>query len=106
MKMSLARFLTMGVMGVGLAISAFAQYGVRTWDAPPGEFREFERRGYLDGVQGAQRDLENHRIWDVNNRDEYRSPHVPGEMRLEYREGFERGYYAAVRHFEGVVGRR
>jgi len=42
----------------------------------------------------------------VNNRDEYRRPHVPGEVRQEYREGFERGYYSAVRHFEGITGRR
>ena len=115
MKTNLSKYLAMCVMGVGLVASASAQYGgytpspqygMRAWDAPPEEFREFERRGFLDGVQGAQRDLENHRIWDVNNRDEFRRPRVPGEMRHEYREGFERGYYTAVRHFEGNLVRR
>ena len=115
MKTNLYKYIAMCVVGFGLVASASAQYrgysppqryGMRAWDAPPEEFRDFERRGFLDGVQGAQRDLENHRIWDVNNRDEYRGLHVPGEMRHEYREGFERGYYAAVRHFEGITGRR
>jgi len=115
MKTNLSKYLAMCVMGVVLVASASAQYGgyppqpqyaIRAWDAPPEEYREFERRGFLDGVQGAQRDYENHRIWDVNNRNEYRKPHVPAEMRHEYREGFERGYYTAVRHFEGNIGRR
>ena len=55
------------------------QYGMRGWDAPPGELREFQRRGFLDGVQGAERDFQNHRIWNVNNRDEFRHPQVPGK---------------------------
>lgn len=78
--------------------------GQRGWDAPPPEMRDFMRRGYADGVQGAQRDFENHRIWDVNNRDEFRHPHVPGNVRGDYREGFKRGYYATVRHFQGGRG--
>ncbi len=115
MKTNLSKYLAMCVVGVGLAASA--QYGgyrpappppngVRAWDVPGSELREFERRGYMDGVQGAQRDLENHRIWNVNNRDEFRRPHVPGFARNEYREGFEHGYYSAVRHIEGIRGRR
>ena len=117
MKTNLSKYLAMCVVGVGLVASASAQYGgyrpapppqygLRAWDAPGPEMREFERRGYLDGVQGAQRDLENHRIWNVNNRDEFRRPHVPEFARHEYREGFEHGYYAAVRHIEGIRGRR
>ena len=115
MKTNLSKYIAMCVVGLGMVGSASAQYGgyhpppqygMRAWDAPPAEFHDFERRGFLDGVQGAQRDLENHRIWDVNNRDEYLRPHVPGEMQHEYRDGFERGYYATVRHFEGITGRR
>lgn len=81
------------------------QYGVRTYAPPPEVFERFERQGYFDGVQGAQRDFQNRRIWNVNNRDEFRNPRVPGEMRHEYREGFERGYYATVRRYEGFGGR-
>ncbi len=104
------------VLGLALLASgaaAFAQYGpgypppppqwgARGWDAPPGELREFQHQGYLDGLQGAERDFQNHRIWNVNNRDEYRHPHVPGNVRGDYREGFKRGYYAAVAHYQGV----
>jgi hypothetical protein len=71
------------------------------WDQPPGDFREFRRQGFADGVQGAQRDFQNHRIWNVKNRDEFRHPPVPGYARNEYREGFKRGYYSAVNHFQG-----
>jgi hypothetical protein len=34
----------------------------------------------------------------VNNRDEYRHPHVSPSAREDYREGFRRGYDAAMRH--------
>ena len=76
------------------------QYGMRGWDAPPGELRDFQRRGYIDGVQGAERDYENHRIWNVNNRDEFRHPAVPGNVRGDYRDGFKKGYYATVQHYQ------
>jgi len=117
MNTNFAKYVSSGMLALGLAAAsttAFAQYGqyapqpqygLRAWDVPPQEFRDFQRRGFLDGVQGAERDAENHRIWNVNNRDEYRHPHVAGEVRNEYREGFERGYYATVQHFEGVRGR-
>jgi hypothetical protein len=103
------------LMGFGLMATsaAFAQYGLyppppppqygfRGWDAPPAELRDFQRRGYLDGVQGAERDFQNHRIWNVNNRDEFRHPAVPGNVRADYRDGFEKGYYATVRHYENA----
>ena len=78
------------------------QWGTRGWDAPPGELRDFQHRGYLDGLQGAERDYQNHRIWNVNNRDEFRHPAVPGNVRGDYRDGFKRGYYAAVAHYQGA----
>ena len=78
------------------------QWGQRGWDAPPGELREFQHQGYLDGLQGAERDYQNHRIWNVNNRDEFRHPHVPGNVRGDYRDGFKKGYLAAEAHYQGV----
>jgi hypothetical protein len=80
------------------------QYGQRGWDAPPGELREFQRQGYVDGVQGAERDYANHRIWNVKNRDEYRHPHVPPNVRADYRDGFRKGYYKTAQHYQGGPG--
>ena len=111
MKMNLSNYLASSLLAMGLVATASAQYGayapsppqvLRAWDAPPPEFRDFQRRGYLDGVQGAQRDAENHRIWNVNNRDEFRHPPVPGNVRGDYRDGFKKGYYAAVSHYQGA----
>ena len=75
------------------------QYGTRGWDAPPSELRDFHRQGFLDGVQGAERDFQHGRVWNVNNRDEYRNPHVPPNVRRDYRDGFKRGYYVTVEHY-------
>lgn len=71
------------------------------WDAPPGELNEIQRRGFHDGIEGARRDYDNHRRPDVENRDEYRHPHLPPEAREAYREGFRRGYRVGVRHLWG-----
>ena len=76
--------------------SGYAQE--RGWEAPPPELDEVARRGYHDGVEGAHKDYDNHRRPDVNNRDEYRHPHVPGRDREAYRRGFERGYRTGVDH--------
>lgn len=71
------------------------------WDNPPGEFREIQRQGFHDGIEGARKDFDNHRPPNVNNRDEYRHPHVSPSARDDYREGFRRGYDAAMRHLMG-----
>ena len=77
------------------------------WDNAPSEFNDAQRRGFHDGMVGARKDYENHRRPDVNNRDEYRHPDVPHELRHDYREGFERGYDVGVRHMmEGESDRR
>lgn len=73
----------------------------RNWDAPPGELNEIQRRGFHDGLEGAHRDFDNHRRPEVRNRDEYRHPHVPGDQREAYRDGFRRGYEVGVRHLWG-----
>jgi hypothetical protein len=72
------------------------------WDNVPPEFRAVQQRGFHDGIEGARKDFENHRRPDVNNRDEYRNPKfIPRPDRRDYREGFRRGYYVAVRHMYG-----
>jgi hypothetical protein len=70
----------------------------RDWNLPPEEFREIQQKGYHDGIEGARKDYDNHRRPDVNNRDEYRHPHVPESARADYREGFRRGYDTAWDH--------
>ena len=73
-------------------------YGQGGWDAPPGEMREVARQGFRDGIVGAQRDMQNHRRPNVNNRDEFRHPRVPPNVRADYQMGFQRGYDTAMRH--------
>ena len=68
------------------------------WDAPPPEFREAQQRGFHDGVEGARRDVENRRRPNVNNRDEFRHPNVPRDLRRDYKDGFRRGYNVAMQH--------
>ena len=70
----------------------------RDWDTPPQEFRDIQRQGFHDGIEGARKDYDNHRRPDVNNRDEYRHPHVPDSAKADYREGFRRGYETAMDH--------
>jgi hypothetical protein len=79
----------------------------RDWDAPPQEFRDIQRQGFHDGIEAARKDYDNHRRPDVNNRDEYRHPHVPESARSDYREGFRRGYEAGMNHLmNGYQGPR
>jgi hypothetical protein len=68
------------------------------WDAPPSEWKEIQRRGFQEGIEGARKDIGNNRRPDVNNREEYRHPTLPYELREPYREGFRRGYERAVSH--------
>ena len=71
-----------------------------TW-APPPRFTELQRRGFHDGVEGAQKDFGNHRRPNVANRDEYREPHLDPRFWPEYREGFRRGYEMAASRLWG-----
>jgi hypothetical protein len=73
-----------------------------SWDTPPQEFRDIQRQGFHDGIEGARKDYDNHRRADVNNRDEYRHPHVPDSAKADYREGFRRGYQVAMDHLMDV----
>ncbi len=73
-------------------------HGQGGWNVPPREYRQYARKGYFDGVEGARRDVENHRRPDVNNRDEFRHPGLPGQFHREYRMGFRHGYNVSMRH--------
>jgi ribosome modulation factor len=68
------------------------------WERAPNGWNDIQRRGFHDGVEGARKDAGNHRQPDVNNRDEYRNPDVPREMRHAYRDAFRRGYEAGMSH--------
>ncbi len=75
------------------------------WDQPPSEFKEMEKRGFHDGVQGAMKDYDHHRFPDVERRAEYRHPHVEPSLREDYRKGFRRGYDDAMKHLMATNGR-
>ncbi len=119
--MKLARFaapaLALALLG-GTGFAAAQQYGPQGpppgygqgpgggWDAPPQEFRDIQRQGFRDGIEGARKDVDNHRRPNVNNRDEFRHPNVPGSARRDYRDGFRRGYNVAMQHMLGGGGPR
>jgi hypothetical protein len=71
------------------------------WDVPPSEFREVQKQGFHDGIEGARKDYDHHRAPNVNDREEYRHPHVDASVRDDYREGFRRGYDVAMQHLMG-----
>jgi hypothetical protein len=84
----------------GAPAAAYAQdHGA--WDVAPEEFREIQRQGFHDGVEGARKDFDNHRRPDVENRDEYKHPHVSGSAREDYRQGYREGYQKGVEHLYG-----
>ena len=89
-----------GAITLGYAPMAIVAQGPPpgSWEAPPSEYREVQQQGYRDGVEGARKDYENHRSPSVENRDEYRHPHVPGPDRDAYRAAFRAGYQAGVDH--------
>jgi hypothetical protein len=97
--------LTFGATGLVIAQpsatpvsgSAYMQEG--GWDMPPGEYQEFQRKGFHDGIEGARKDFENHRPPSPENRDEYRHPDVPHNARHDYREAFRHGYQVGWQHF-------
>src|SRR3978361_1332602 len=68
------------------------------WDQAPGEYRDIQRQGFHDGIEGARKDVENHRRPDPNNRDEFRHPNFPRNARHDYRDAFRRGYNMGMQH--------
>lgn len=101
-------------LGISHFMNSQGQYGppapqyapapppMRAWDAPPDWFNDAQRRGFQDGMAGAQKDYGNHRQPNVNNRWEYQRPDVPPPMWDAYREGFRRGYAVAMSHLTGT----
>ncbi len=87
-------------MPVGQPVLAYGQ-DRGGWDMPPQDLQETQKQGFRDGIEGARKDFDNHRRPDVNNRDEFRHPHVPRAEREAYREGFRRGYEVGVSHLMG-----
>ena len=61
-----------------------------------GQGSDIQRRGFQDGMEGARRDRDDHRRANAGNRDEYRHPSVPRQMRDEYRDAYRRGYDRAM----------
>ena len=45
-----------------------AYYGQGGWDAPPREFSDIQRQGFHDGIEGARKDIQNHRQPDRRKR--------------------------------------
>jgi hypothetical protein len=78
-----------------------AASGQAGWDTPPPEYREVQRKGFRDGIEGARKDFDNRRPANATNRDEYRHPQVGAGQRDDYRQGFRRGYEAAMQHLHG-----
>lgn len=101
--LSLAFVAPVAVKAAGMPAAAPAAGAAqdRAWDAPPDEFRDVQRKGFHDGIEGARKDFENRRPPNVENRDEFRHPHVARDVRDDYREGFRRGYEHATSHFNG-----
>jgi hypothetical protein len=87
--------------GIADGVPAAAAQEHSAWDMPPQEFRDIQRQGFHDGIEGARKDFDNHRKPDVENREEYRHPHVSASARDDYREGFRRGYEQGVDHLYG-----
>jgi len=73
-----------------------------SWDAPPPEFSDIERRGFRDGIEGARKDYGNHRRPNVDNREEYRHPNLPRNEWNDYRGGFRRGYDRGMSYLTGA----
>ncbi len=107
-----ARLGTVALL-VGLGLTTFGATGAlaqqvappppgyynQPWTRVPDDYRsDIARRGFHDGIEGARRDFENHRPPNVENRDEYRHPDVPHDVRHEYRDAFRRGYDTGVQH--------
>jgi hypothetical protein len=68
------------------------------WDTPPEGLQEIQLKGFRDGIVGARKDFGKHREPDVNDREEYRNPHISSVQADAYRDGFTRGYERGASH--------
>jgi hypothetical protein len=88
-----ARSATMALF-IGLGLTTFGAAGAKAQEgAPPAGYYNQQWTHNPDEYRS-----DTPRRPDVNNREEYRHPHVPHEARHEYREAFRRGYDVGVQH--------
>lgn len=91
--------------GPGVGRDSVRDMGQNMGSGPgSGQGSEIRMRGFQEGMQGALRDLDNHRRPDPNNRDEYRNPNVPYGMQDVYRDGFGAGYNRGMAALTGGPG--
>jgi hypothetical protein len=69
------------------------------WDTPPEGLQDIQLKGFRDGIASAHKDFDKHREPNVQDRVEYRNPHLPAEQKEAYRDGFSRGYERGASHF-------
>lgn len=93
-----AGWMTTKANAAPLAQPAAGLYQDRPWDEPPSEFREVQKKGFHEGVEAARHDFESHNHKDADDHENYKHPHVERSLRDDYREGFKRGYDAAMHH--------
>ena len=95
-----------GGPGMGPGAGNGPGYGPGPGFAPgPGPGSDIRIRGFQDGMDGALRDLDNHRPPDPNNRDEFRHPNnVPYQLQDVYRDGFRAGYGRGIAVLTGGPG--
>jgi hypothetical protein len=66
--LALAFCTALGFNGTARAAEPVGAQWNMPWDQPPAEFKEMEKRGFHDGVQGAMKDYDHHRFPDVDRR--------------------------------------
>ncbi len=69
------------------------------WDTPPDGLQDIQLKGFREGIASARKDFDKHREPNVQDRVEYRNPHLPAEQKEPYRDGFSRGYERGASHF-------
>lgn len=95
-----------GYQGPGYQGPGYQGPGRMDRDDARGRNSEVEQKGFQDGLEGALRDLGNHRQPNPENRDEFRHPDVPYPMQDDYRDGFRRGYRRGIAALTGEFGDR
>ena len=93
-----AGWMTAKAHAAPLAAPAAGFYQERSWDEPPEELRDAQRRGFHEGVEAARRDFDRRSHKDADDHDIYKHPPVERELRNDFREGFRRGYAVAKDH--------
>jgi hypothetical protein len=95
--------------GYGAGVPVGGQDGITSnlpWMQPPTEFKQMQRQGFHEGVQGAIKDFDHHRDPDLERHKEYVHPkHMDRSYVPDYRDGYRRGYNDAYKHLVKTHGR-